>query len=158
MTIGFCNDLFKRSPQVNVRLWLISILFAALLPIAAFASGKAAPERNYSLTYKSQAASVAIGSAAACDLEITPRSGWKLKAETPFKAKLFASNGVILARDKYASTDFKDPKASTKTISTGFEPTHSGSGTIEAELSFFVCSDRTCQRQKDRVSCSFNAS
>ena len=91
------------------------------------------------------------------NLTITPKEGWVLKTETPFKLELAAKEGVTLPRVSFSSKDFVDPQEPAKTVATLFNAQKAGKHGIDAKLTFFVCSDSICKRQKDTAQCTFDA-
>ena len=91
------------------------------------------------------------------NLTITPKEGWTLKTETPFKLELAAKESVTLPRLTFSSKDFVDPKKPAKTVATLFSASRAGKHGIDAKLTFFVCSATICKRQKDKAQCTFDA-
>ena len=80
-----------------------------------------------------------------------------LKTNTPFKAMVKGSDGVAVSKDKYTAKDFVDEKAAAKTIKTEFTASKSGEGTVNADLTFFLCTDEICKRYKAAAACGFKA-
>ena len=113
-------------------------------------------EPLYKISYEAPKA-VRVGTEAPCNLTITPKEGWVLKTETPFKLELAAKEGITLARVTFSSKDFVDPKKPAKTVATLFNAAKAGKHGIDAKLTFFVCSDTICKRQKDKAQCTFDA-
>lgn len=86
---------------------------------------------------------------------ITPASGYVLKVETPFQAKLGGSSGVVLQKTEFSAKDFEDPNASAKSVTTAFKANTPGSASIEADLTFFICNDTLCERFKAKPTVTF---
>jgi len=114
------------------------------------------PEVLYQISYQASA-EVKTSNAAECNLTITPKDGWVLKTDTPFKAKLASHENLDLPKIKFNSKDFVDAKATPKTILTTFTARKAGPYSLNADLTFFVCSDTICKRQKDAAKCNFEA-
>ena len=94
-------------------------------------------------------------------MTITPKGKQTLKTNTPFKAMVKGSDGVAVSKDKYTAKDFVDEKAAAKTIKTEFTASKAGEGTVNADLTFFLCTDEIkgsdCKRYKAAAACGFKA-
>ena len=136
----------------NMRtLIFFSVLFSASWVMASDDSAEL-----YDLTYAVKG-DVASGKAGACALTITPKGKQTLKTTTPFKAMIKGSEGVTPAKEKYTAKDFVDEKTASKTIETEFTPAKAGAGTVNANLTFFLCTDEICKRYKADAACDFKA-
>ncbi len=133
----------------------LAILAGMLVSTSALAAEEVNKADWYSLKYD-VAGAVKAGAASSCKLTITPATGHVLKTETPFKAMLKGSEGVKVEKDKYTSKDFVDPKSVEKSIETKFTAAAAGKHSLNADLTFFVCSDEVCKRFKDKADCSLN--
>ena len=131
------------------------IAFSLLVSINLQAADEK-PEVLYQISYQASA-EVKTTSVSECNLTITPEDGWVLKTETPFKAELASHENLDLPKVKFTSKDFVDPKASPKTILTSFTAKKAGPHTLNADLTFFICNDTICKRQKDAAKCNFEA-
>ena len=88
------------------------------------------------------------GAEGAYRVTITPKGEWVLKTSTPFKAKLTASDNVTLAKAELGVDDFDDPKSAAKSASCSVKLGGAGPATVNADLSFFLCTEQICQRYK----------
>ena len=130
---------------------LFSILFSGSVALAAEDTSAL-----YDLVYQVEG-DVAAGKAGACSLTITPKGKQTLKTTTPFKAMVKGSDGVALSKDKYTAKDFVDEKTPEKTIKTEFTAAKAGEGSVNAALTFFLCTDEICKRYKAEAACGFKA-
>ena len=128
-----------------------SILFSGSLAMAADEASEL-----YDLAYTVEG-EVASGKAGACALTITPKGKQTLKTNTPFKAMVKGSDGVAVSKDKYTAKDFVDEKTPAKTIKTAFTASKAGEGSVNANLTFFLCTDEICKRYKAEAACGFKA-
>ena len=128
-----------------------SILFSGSIALAADDTSNL-----YDLSYTVEG-DVAAGKSGACSLTITPKGKQTLKTNTPFKAMVKGSDGVTVSKDKYTAKDFVDEKAAAKTIKTEFTASKSGEGAVNADLTFFLCTDEICKRYKAAAACGFKA-
>ena len=127
-----------------IKYTAVTAILALALPALA-----AEGEKNYTFELSANPSPSANNAASTFSLTIAPKTGWVLKNETPFKVTLSASDGLELAQQKFSSKDFKDPKATSKTIATTFKASANGEQKISADLTFFLCSKEICQRFKD---------
>ena len=130
---------------------IFSVLFSGSI---ASAEGETAD--IYDLAYKAQG-DIAAGKTAACALTNTPKGKWTLKSNTPFKLMVKGSEGVTVSKDKYTAKDFADQKTPAKTINTDFTAAKAGDGAVNANLTFFLCTDEICKRYKADADCAFKA-
>jgi len=89
-------------------------------------------------------AAVQPGGEATFRITITPHADWLLKTTTPFKARLAGGETITITKAEFSAKDFTDPKSPAKSISTTFKA--KATGTIVADLSFFLCNDSICKR------------
>ena len=140
--------------------YVLSVAAVALFIFSAQPSiGADAPKKEealYALSFDAPKAAKA-GADAACLLTITPKSGWTLKTNTPFKMEVSSTEAVKLPKTKFTAKDFMDAKDPNKKVNAGFKATKAGKHDIDAKLTFFVCSDSICKRQKDAAKCSVDA-
>jgi hypothetical protein len=129
---------------------LILALFAAAC--TAHAEKK---DKVYTVETATDPSAVAAGSQAVFQITITPKAPWVLKTTTPMKITLEGSDGVKLAKKKLSNKDITDAKNAAKSVKAGFEATHKGSQHIDADMSFFLCTEEICQRYTDKAGAEF---
>lgn len=139
---------------MRVSIFISTILCLATPGTAAFAADNTAD--IYNLSYEAQG-DIASGKAGACALTISPKGKWTLKTNTPFKAMVTGSDGVNVSKEKYTAKDFASEKTPAKTINTEFTAAKAGAGTVNANLTFFLCTDEVCKRYKADAACAFTA-
>lgn len=93
---------------------------------------------------------VASGQKGSAEIQIKVKPDGHISNEAPFKAKVAGKN-VQVTKDKLAKSDavYKDGGAS---VSLPFTATEKGTGSIEADLSFYMCSKEICEKQERKVS------
>ena len=146
VVIGILEELVPMRTLI-----ILSFLFSGSVAVAAEDTSSL-----YDLVYKVDG-DVAAGKAGACALTITPKGKQTLKTSTPFKAMVKGSDGVAVSKDKYTAKDFVDEKTPAKTIKTEFTASKAGEGTVNADLTFFLCTDEVCKRYKAAAACGFKA-
>lgn len=96
------------------------------------------------------------GEDATVTITITPLAPWVLKTTTPMKVTLECTDGCAVDKDKLTAKDIVDPKSEPKSVATTVKAS-SGAHRIDGDLSFFLCTDEICKREKDDVTLTFDA-
>lgn len=133
-----------------------TLIFFSILFSGSWAMASEDTAALYDLTYAVKG-DITSGKTGACALTITPKGKQTLKTNTPFKAMIQGSDGVTPSKDKYTAKDFVDEKTPSKTIETEFTASKAGEGTVNANLTFFLCTDEICKRYKADAACGFKA-
>ena len=137
-----------------IRFPSLMVLSAVSLTGAAHAATAQAEGEKYSIAVVAPD-DLKAGASGTYKLTITPKEGYQLKVETPFKAELTSPTGVKIARDKFGNADFDDPKTAHKSVSTAITPSKSGENHVVADVSFFICNDELCERFKAKPDLAF---
>ena len=133
-----------------------ALIFFSILFSGSWAMASDDNAALYDLTY-AVTGDITSGKTATCALTITPKGKQTLKTNTPFKAMVKGSDGVTPAKEKYTAKDFVDEKTPQKTIQTEFTASKAGEGSVNANLTFFLCTDEICKRYKADAACGFKA-
>ncbi len=136
----------------NDRLMRRAIL-AGLLG-AALACHAAADEDPAKGTWRidtsASSASVAQGQKGKVAIAIVCKEGVHVSPDAPLKIEL-ASTGLKLDKAALVHADAVDPKAEQPKFEVPFVADKKGAQTVDANMSFFVCTPKWCLRQKDKV-------
>jgi hypothetical protein len=116
--------------------------------------GKEPGDKPYTLAPAAEPAPVGTGKPCQYRLSITPKAPWELKTSTPLKVQLAATAGLKLAKKTLTWQDAGESQGTAKMVQTGCEGQSAGSQKVDAELSFFLCTEEICQRHTDKVSLS----
>lgn len=135
---------------------LLGLFLVACIPSAAAEEETAKKEKKYSVAVTAEPQDVIKDKDAKYKITITPKEGFVLKTETPFTAKLASSTGCKLAKAKFSSKDFDDPKSVAKSVSTTFKASAAGKHEISADLVFFICNETLCERFKEKPQLTFD--
>ncbi|HYO52678.1 hypothetical protein [Archangium sp.] len=137
----------------------ISSLAAAVVALACtqvHAEGQVDPSTLYTVSTEGTSTKVKAGEQGVFVLSIKSKSGAHVSDEAPLKLEL---KGTQLApvQEKLALKDsvakkaegqqFVDPR-----FEVPFKATAAGKGTLEAKLTFFICSEQLCARQQKTFS------
>ncbi len=134
----------------------IAVLGAVVAIALSFVDSVSASAKIYSISTTLDKSSIKAGEKANFTLTITPKDGYVMKVDTPFKAILEGTAMVEIARDQFSNKDFADPKAPAKSIKTDFTAVRAGKQSISADLTFFICNDQLCERLKDTAEVEFD--
>src|SRR3954453_24092531 len=121
---------------------MIAFAVAALLAAAPDVSG----------TYRIEApriVTVKRGEAAHAKIEVVPSADAHVSPDAPISLALTAGPGVKLAKDKLLRADAKETEAKGVAFDVPF--TASGKDEVKGTLTFFICTDKLCERQKREI-------
>ncbi|MBI5546433.1 MAG: hypothetical protein HY901_21330 [Deltaproteobacteria bacterium] len=126
---------------------LSSLTAAGILLAAACAQ---AGKTDNLFTVETKSVPVKAGEKGKAEVQIKVKPEGHISNEAPFKATVTGKN-VKLEKDKLAKPDavYKDGGASAAIPFTAGEK---GEGTVEADLTFFMCSKEICERHQRKVS------
>lgn len=140
---------------------LSSLLAAALLvplvPVAAVAAERApvaddkATKDDYAVDTSGTSAKIKVNGDGTFSLKITPKNGKKVHPEAPLEISIIENAAVKPAKSKLGRGDLKEKGAKEPEVQTSLRGVKSGATTLEATISFFLCTDAWCQRMSDRV-------
>jgi hypothetical protein len=121
-------------------------LLLAIACLAPAARAETEPESLYDL--KAEATpKLAKGAKGVVSVQVAPRRGAHVKAETPFDAHLVAPAIVTLAKADVARADVTYNSDGAR-FAVPFTAVGTGSSSIEMSLVFVVCTDQSCFRVK----------
>lgn len=123
-------------------------LSAALFAVPAFADEN--PSTLYELSTAGSSSQVKAGQKGKWVLAIQPKAGAHVSDDAPMKIELSGTN-VKVEKDKLGRQDAanKDPAPR---FEVAFSTATPGKGTVDAKLTFFICTEKICARQQRTVS------
>lgn len=135
----------------------MSVIASIALGIVLAASPKAdsVPESSYTVDASGTTTSVKAGKDGVFKLSIKPAKGYKVSREAPMKIKL-KSDGVKLAKAKLGQKDAKDAEHKSVKFKVDFAAATAGKQSIECDATFFVCSDKICEKKKEKLTVAVN--
>jgi len=132
------------------RLVLLGVLFA--LPV--FAQDVAS---MYDLSTDGSSTALKSGEKGKLVISITTKKGAHVSDEAPLKIELSSKQAAVdkkkltmadtLNKKKEGGPEFPDPR-----FEVGFTPSAHGKCTVDAKMTFFVCTDKLCSRQTKDLS------
>ncbi|HWV37121.1 MAG TPA: hypothetical protein VN033_01465 [Vulgatibacter sp.] len=142
----------------------LHILAAAALLVAAgckdaapsaasgYVAGEVPEDPKVLYSVKASADPAKAGEPGTLHLAIQPIPGAEVKAETPFRGKLAAKGPVRVLKDDLAYEDRAREVDGGPVFDIPFEAGEAGQGSIDADLTFFVCVAEACMRTTETVS------
>jgi hypothetical protein len=120
---------------------------ALVLMLAAPADGLAT-DKDFKIVTDGSTLTVKSGDKGALVLSVIALNGFKVSQETPFSVKLVPSAGLKLDAAEFKRKDLVDPKAKDPVVKTAYTATAKGAQGVKAEIAFFLCTDKLCQRMQ----------
>jgi hypothetical protein len=141
-------------PSFALCPFALALLAAGACNARAEGEGPSA-EKGYTLTAAVDPTPPKKDARAAWQVTIAPKAPWVLKTTTPLTVTLKPSPTVKPEKATLKAEDIVDGTTEAKTVRTGFVATATGDASLDADLSFFLCTDQICQRFKDSVKVGF---
>lgn len=140
-----------------MNFWKTTAL-AAVVVVSACATAWAQDEGAslYELSTQGSTAKLKAGEKGIFVLQITPKQGAHVSDEAPLKVELSGRN-VKLEKTKLSRADSVSKKAEGQQyVAPRFEVPvigeTAGKGSVDAKLTFFICTDKICSRQQKTLS------
>ena len=140
---------------MNRILWVMAGVWLLACPLAR-ASDEVDPSKLYDLSTAGSTQKLKLGDKGTVVIAITAKPGAHVSDEAPIKIELSGAN-LKLAKQKLTAADSlakKDPakEGVSPRFEVPFTGAAAGKGTLEAKLSFFICTDKLCARQQKTLS------
>jgi len=120
-----------------------------MLHIALIAALLAAPD--VSDTYRietSKLVKVRKGETGHARVEVVPRPDAHVSPDAPISLTVSAGHSVKLAKEKLGRPEAKETKAKGVEFDVPFTAQAAGKDELRATLSFFICTEKLCEKQK----------
>ncbi|MBM4283609.1 MAG: hypothetical protein FJ137_23680 [Deltaproteobacteria bacterium] len=113
-----------------------------------------ATKDDYALDTSATTAKLKVGEDGMFSVRITPKNGKKVHEQAPLELS-FVDNGFVKpGKPKLGRADVKKNGAKEPEVATTLRALKAGTTTLEANISFFLCTEAWCQRMSDRVQVS----
>ena len=138
-------------------LLLLALAAAPATPATGGARSPAADDAkatkdDYELDTTGSDSKLKAGADGKFSLVLRPKNGKKVHPEAPLEVLFKDPKGVKTGKPKLGRNDVVDKAAKAPEVQTTMRGDKAGSYTVDASVSFFICSDTWCQRMTDRVS------
>lgn len=114
-------------------------------------AGEQVEPKTYQLSASVVPAPLPMGATGTYTLTVLPEPPWVMKAETPIDCVLKPAAGLAVEKARLSNKDLVDPKATAKSVTTRVTGKTAGRHALEAEISFFLCTQDLCKRSRDVV-------
>lgn len=131
---------------------LLSTALLATLPGTALADE---PPR-YTLDTSHSTKEVKVGETGTVSVVITPAAGLKVHDQAPLTASLKPAKGLTLAKTKLTREDVANKGEANPELKAEFGAAAPGPQSVMADLQFFVCAEKWCERQQQAVNIKIN--
>src|SRR5919198_3848413 len=120
----------------------MSLLLALLLAAAPDVSG------TYRIETSQSPIKVKKGAQASARVEVVPRSDAHVSPDAPISLTVSSGPAIKLAKAKLGRPDARETKAKGVEFEVPFTAESKGKDELRASLSFFICTEKLCERQK----------
>lgn len=138
---------------LHVR-FLIALMFTLG---AATAMAQDATDKDYDIDFGGTTLELKVKAPGTIALKIVAKNGFKVSDETPLSVAFTAPAGLELGAKKLVRKDTLDPKSTSPGWKTTFTAQAAGSHEVNADLVFFLCTDKLCQRMTAKRSIKITA-
>lgn len=99
----------------------------------------------------SQVVKVKKGESGKARVAVVPRSDAHVSPDAPISLTLSAGPGLKLAKEKLGRADAKETAAKGVEFDVPFTASSAGKDELKGTLSFFICTEKLCEKQKREV-------
>lgn len=110
-----------------------------------------ATKDDYAIDTAGTSGALKLGTDGTFSLKITPKNGKKVHPDAPLEVAIADNAFVKAGKAKLSRGDLKDKASKEPEVTTSLRPVKAGAGTVDATISFFLCTDAWCQRMSDKV-------
>lgn len=122
-----------------------------LFSVFAWSVGALAADELYEVSTAGTTTKLKAGESGRLVIAITTKNGGHVSDKAPLKIEL-SSRESKFTKDKLSLTDSVSPKETDPRFEVGFTPAVQGPTTVEAKMTFFICSEQQCARQTRTLS------
>ncbi|MBI1944396.1 MAG: hypothetical protein HYS27_01800 [Deltaproteobacteria bacterium] len=132
---------------------MITALLLAVTVAAAPtpAADDRATKDDYTLDTGGTDKTVKVGKDGTFSLVVRAKNGKKVHGEAPLEVVFKDPKGVKPGKGKLGRGDVVDKAAASPELRTTLRGEKAGATTLEATVSFFLCTDSWCQRMSDKI-------
>ena len=130
-------------------------LFAGILFLSSSslrAEGVKGQGVDYSIDTSASSTEVKVGERGQLVIAIVASKGRELHQQAPLSVSLRAPAGIVLDKAKLGRADATKASKDRVELRVGFSAKSAGDQNIDASASFFVCTEKWCQRASENIS------
>jgi hypothetical protein len=136
-----------------MRNWMTGLALAALASAPALAEGDAHADaaKAYRIETSQAPLKVKKGEKGQARVAVVPRSDAHVSPEAPLSMTVSAGPALDLPKQKLGRTDAKPTDAKGVEFDVPFVGKQAGKDELKAQMTFFICTEKLCERQKREV-------
>ncbi|HKC59594.1 MAG TPA: hypothetical protein VKB92_05860 [Myxococcales bacterium] len=136
-----------------MRNWRMGVALAGLLAAPAFAEVDAHADaaKAYKIETSQAPLKVKKGEKGKAKVEVVPRSDAHVSPDAPLSVTVSAGPALDLPKPKLGRTDAKPTGAKGVEFEVPFVGKQPGKDELKAQVTFFICTEKLCERQKREV-------
>jgi hypothetical protein len=123
---------------------MLALAIASLLAAAPDVSGTYRVETTKTLKVKK-------GETATGKVEVVPRADAHVSPDAPISLALTSGPSLKLAKEKLGRPDAKETQAKGVAFDVPFTAASAGKDEVKGTLTFFICTEKLCERQKREI-------
>ena len=143
---------FWRLTGMRTVLRGVAVAFALVFPAFAQADVHADAAKAYTIETSQSPLKVKKGEAGQAKVTVVPRSDAHVSPEAPLSMTISAGPALELPKQKLGRPDAKATQAKGVEFEVPFVGKQPGKDELKAQVTFFICTEKLCERQKRDVS------
>jgi len=136
-----------------MRTWITSLVAGCLVAAPAFAEADAHADaaKAYKIETSQAPLKVKKGEKGQAKVTVVPRSDAHVSPEAPLSVTISAGPALELPKQKLGRPDAKATEAKGVEFDLPFVGKQAGKDELKAQVTFFICTEKLCERQKREV-------
>lgn len=132
---------------------MTGLALAALASVPAFAEGDAHADaaKAYQIETSQAPLKVKKGEKGQARVAVVPRSDAHVSPDAPLSMTVSAGPALDLPKQKLGRTDAKPTEAKGVEFDVPFVGKQAGKDELKAQMTFFICTEKLCERQKREI-------
>jgi hypothetical protein len=143
---------FWRLKDMSTALRGFAVALAVVLPAVAQADARVDAAKAYRIETSQSPLKVKKGETGQAKVTVVPRSDAHVSPEAPLTMTVSAGPGLELPKQKLGRPDAKSTDAKGVEFDVPFVAKQTGKDELKAQVTFFICTEKLCERQKRDVS------
>ena len=143
---------FGRLTSMRTALRGVAVAFAVIVPAFAEADVRGEAAKAYTIETSQAPLKVKKGETGQAKVTVVPRSDAHVSPEAPLSMTVSAGPAVDLPKQKLGRPDAKATDAKGVEFDVPFVGKQAGKEELKAQVTFFICTEKLCERQKRDVS------
>lgn len=144
------GDEVGETPPANPSRDMVAVGSSGKEKVMATGARTVADTESYTVKLASPA-KVAVGAKGSATLEITPKKGWHLNDEFPYKLTVAAPAGAKVAKPEQGKKDTVSFSHEKMKWAIDFEASAAGDKAFTGKVKFAVCTETSCDPKKEEL-------